>query len=340
MVSMIKDHLTRTKPKAVTYSSNTHRGHSHTLVPATQLSQGCDNLAGTGSAQGVTESTVASQNEAKLWGELWHDLHSTTTRVHLTLIQTQLVDAVDTLVDELVKDYHQIPSNQTYHGSKSLVNLKNINLILVQAKLAQNLRDSQGGANAHNPRLETSNCGTAELANNRLTQLLRLRPLHQHQRRRAVCDLTSIATGGSTGLPLGERSADLAKGLGGSPVANTIIPVDDNILDLTRLGILNLRLDRHNLLLKPTRLLRMLCLLVAPSGELIVLLAGNAKLRRDVLRRVAHGHVILRGEGVLVDALGHLGCTAVGVGAHALRAHGDADIDGAGEDLVGDVLDG
>lgn len=55
---------------------------------------------------------------------------------------------------------------------------------------------------------------------------------------------------------------------------------------------------------------------------------------------MAHGHVVLRGEGVLVDALGHLGGTAVGVGAHALGANGDADVDGAGEDLVGDVLDG
>jgi hypothetical protein len=43
---------------------------------------------------------------------------------------------------------------------------------------------------------------------------------------------------------------------------------------------------------------------------------------------------------VLDDTLGHLGGTAVGVGAHALRAHGDTDIDRAGEDLVGDILDG
>lgn len=119
---MIKDHITRTKPKPVTYSSNTHRGHSHSLVPATQLSQGCDNLAGTGSAQGVTESTVASQKEAKLWGEFWHDLHGTTTRIHLTLIQTQLVDTVDTLVDELVKDYHEIPSiEHTMEAKASLI---------------------------------------------------------------------------------------------------------------------------------------------------------------------------------------------------------------------------
>lgn len=43
---------------------------------------------------------------------------------------------------------------------------------------------------------------------------------------------------------------------------------------------------------------------------------------------------------MLVDTLGHFGGTAVGVGAHAFGAYGNTDIDGAGEDLVGDVLDG
>lgn len=231
-------------------------------------------------------------------------------------------------------------SDSTYHGSKSLVNLKDINIILVQAKLAQNLRNSQGGPNAHDPRLQTGNGSTTELADNRLTELLRLRPLHQNQRCRTISDLTGIATGGSTGLPLGESSADLAEGLGGSSVANTIIPVHDDILNLTRLGILDLCLDRHNLILKPTGLLRVLGLLVATSGERIVLLTGDAELCRHILRRLAHGHVVLRGDGVLVDTLGHLGSTAVGVGAHALRTHGDTNIDGACKDLVGDVLDG
>lgn len=121
-VRMIEYHLTRAKPKTVTYSSNTHRGHSHALVPATQLSQGCDNLAGTGSAQGVTKSTVTCQNEAKVWGEIRHDLHGTTTRVHLALIQTQLVDTVDTLIEESVEEYHPIASfEHTIEAKASLI---------------------------------------------------------------------------------------------------------------------------------------------------------------------------------------------------------------------------
>lgn len=43
---------------------------------------------------------------------------------------------------------------------------------------------------------------------------------------------------------------------------------------------------------------------------------------------------------MLGDALGHFGGAAVGVLAHALGSNGYADIDGSGNDLIGDVLNG
>lgn len=63
----------------VTHSSDTHGGQGDALVLETQLRESSDDLAGTGSNEGVTEG------------------NGTTTVVNLRLIQAELADIVDTL---------------------------------------------------------------------------------------------------------------------------------------------------------------------------------------------------------------------------------------------------
>lgn len=62
-----------------THGSNTHGGHGDALVLTAQLGKSSNDLAGTGSTEGVAEG------------------NGTTTGVNLGLIQAELADTIDTL---------------------------------------------------------------------------------------------------------------------------------------------------------------------------------------------------------------------------------------------------
>jgi hypothetical protein len=68
-----------------------------------------------------------------------------TTRVNLSVIETQILDAVHS------------------HRGEGLVDLVDVNVVLVQVELAQQLGDGSGRADTHNARGHTGNGRAAEL---------------------------------------------------------------------------------------------------------------------------------------------------------------------------------
>lgn len=152
----------------------------------------------------------------------------------------------------------------------------------------------------------------------------------------AVCDLAGVAAR-RRGSPLGERSAHLAEALGRRAGTDALVLGQGHLLPLS-VGALDLGRDGHNLVVEQAGLLRALSTLEALGGVLVHLLPRDVEVAADILARPAHG---LHAVGGLL-ALGNDGFVeglleAVAALGHALGAAGDADLDGAVGDGVGNV---
>lgn len=281
-------------------SANAHRRDTDLLARPPQLRQQRANLPSTGHTQRVTES------------------NSTTLGVHLLEGDTQLLDAIDAL------------------GGKRLVDLPDIDIIVLEARLLHDDRDGGRGADAHEERGDTDDAGLDELADDGLAEALGGAALHQQDGGGTVGDLAGVA--GVDAAVLCERSADLAERLGRDALADAVIAGNGNLLLLLRLGIRPLGLNRRNLLIEETSLLRLNGLGIRRRSEDILLGARDALRLRHLLRQHAHGHLAISRLLVRLEVLGEL---RHGVGAivqrHALRARADADLDHTRADGVCNV---
>lgn len=283
--------------------SNTHTSDQNLLLRPLGLTKHRTDLACSRRTQRVTQGDSASP------------------RVNLSMVQAKVVQTVHG------------------HGRKGLVDLEDVDVLLAEAELGQQLGDRGRGANTHNARRDTSNSGAAELGDDRLVELDGLGAAHEEDGRTAVGDLAGVAAGGAV-AELRERRTDLVQGLGRSPVPNALVAGDSHLLDLAGLGVLDLGGDGDDFLIEPAGLL---CDLRATEGLSrvgILRLARDVEVRPDVLRRLAHGlHAIRRLlvlQHLVVERLGE----AVATGRHELCAQGNADVDRAQGDLIGDVLHG
>lgn len=155
-----------------------------------------------------------------------------------------------------------------------------------------------------------------------------------------IGDLAGVASGAPVAV-IGEGRSDFAEAFEGGAPSRAFVLGESNLLLLARLGILDRRRDRDNLIVKPTRLLRPLRTLVRFCSVSILRFSRDVEVLPDVLRRLSH-----RLQAVLSFLVFHdsrvewSGATPFFRLAHRLGANGNTDIDTSHADLVGNVLHG
>jgi hypothetical protein len=154
--------------------------------------------------------------------------------------------------------------------------------------------------------------------------------------RTAVGDLAGVATG-ARGTPLGESGPDLAQALSRGARPDALVTRNRDLLSIALL-VLDGGGNLDNLVGEEALLLRALRTLEALGSVCVHLLAGDAKVARDVLRRPAHGHHALLGllraaRDALVEGL----VEGIAAGGHGLGTDGDSNGDGALGDGVGNI---
>lgn len=255
------------------------------------------------------------------YGDLKDNLRST-AGVDLSGVNLELLNAVNS------------------HGGESLVELEEINVVDSEAELLEELGDGDGWADTHDAGRKTGNGGAAELGEDGLAELLSGGALHEENSSSSISDLRGVTTSGAV-TPLGEGRADLReRGIGGA-VADTVISLDDNVLDLTGLRVLPLSGDGDNLLVEETCLLGSLSALVRDLSPLVLGLASDVEVLGDVLGSLTHGLRAVPGVlGGGSDGLGEANTLVVLREGHLLNAHANTNVNGTSGDLVGDLLDG
>ena len=243
---------------------------------------------------------------------------STALGVDLLLGNTELVGAPEAL------------------GRERLVDLVDVDVVLVDARKLKHLGDGLPGTDAHEQGLDADDGRGNELAEDGLAELLGRGALHEQDGGGTVRNLRGVS--GVDGAVLGEGGADLAERLGGDAVADAVVAVDKDLLGLAGLGVLELGLERQDLLLEETLLLGLDGLLEGRGGEGVLVLAADALVLGHVLGEDTHGHLAVGGLGVALEEVRELGdCLGAVVGGHGLDTGADTDLDHAGADLVGDV---
>lgn len=212
---------------------------------------------------------------------------STTLGVDLLRGQAKLVDAPHAL------------------GGKGLVDLVDVDIILVDAGLLEGNGNSGPGADTHEQGLDTDNAGSDVLADDLLAQALGSGALHEQDGGGTVGDLGGVT--GVDGAVLSEGRADLAEGLGGHALADTVIGLDGDGLLLAGLGVGPLDLEGSNLLIEEASLLGLNGLLVGGSGEGILGGTGDTAVLGHVLGQNTHGDLAVGGLRVVLEELGELG---------------------------------
>lgn len=212
---------------------------------------------------------------------------STALGVDLLGGQAKLVDAPHTL------------------GGEGLVDLVDVDLILGDTGLLESNGNGGPGANTHEEGLDTDDAGSDVLADDLLAQTLGGGALHEQDGGGTVGDLGGVTS--VDGTVLGERRADLAEGLGGHALADTVIGLDGDGLLLAGLGVGPLNLEGSNLLVEEAGLLGLDSLLVGGSGESILGGTGDTAVLGHVLGQDTHGDFAVGGLGVVLEELRELG---------------------------------
>ncbi len=122
---------------------DTHAGDTNLLLLPFSLAQDRTDLPCAGRAQRMTQC------------------NSPTTRVHLSVIETQNAQAVHS------------------HRGKGLVNLNDVNVILGQIVFGEEFRDGERGANAHDTWSDTGDGGPTEFCEDGLIHFLRFGAFHE-----------------------------------------------------------------------------------------------------------------------------------------------------------------
>lgn len=168
--------------------------------------------------------------------------NSSTSGVHLLVGQFQGVLAVDG------------------HRGKGLVDFDDVEVVNGEVVFPEELGDGDRWADTHDPRGEAGDSGADELGEDGLAELDSAGSLHEEDGGGSVGDLRGVATG----RPVSEGRegrADLGQAFKCGTPSWALVLGQSNLLNLSRLGVLDLGLDRHNLVVEPTGLL---CLLSPP----------------------------------------------------------------------------
>lgn len=237
--------------------TDTHTRDTNLLAPPLELVEQGGDLPGAGAAERVAEGDGAALG------------------VDLLLGQAQLVGAPQALAGE------------------GLVDLEDVDVVLGDAGELEDLGDGLPGTDAHEQWRDADDAGRHVLAKDGLAQALGGAALHQQHGGGAVADLRGVA--GVDAAVLGEGRLDLAQGLGGDARAHTVVLVHDNLLGLTRLGVLELGLEWQDLLLEQTLLLGLEGLLVGAGGEGILTGTGDVAVLGHLLGQDSHGNLAVGG---------------------------------------------
>jgi hypothetical protein len=223
------------------------------------------------------------------------------------------------------------------HGRKRLVDLNEVDVVYSDVELGQQLWDRDAGADTHDPGRKAGDGGADVLCEDRLAELFGGRALHHQHRGCTVGELGRVARVALIAVRQ-ERRLDLLQALKRGAIADALVLGQRYRLALPRLRIFNNRRDGRNLVVEPARLLGYLGSSVGLRRKLVLALARDIEIVADVFRRLAHGlHAVTR-LGVLQHLVDEWAFQPIAARGHALRAQGQADLDAADGDLVGDVL--
>src|SRR5262249_22998266 len=189
------------------------------------------------------------------------------TTVHVDPVLGQLQLALDT---------------ERLRGER-LVQLPEVDLLLAQTGPLERLLRRRPGAHAHDRRVDAGRGVAADRRQRRQAELLRLAVGHDHDRGAAVVDARGVAGGDAASVGLEGRTQWLQL-LRRRAGARMLVDLEPEGFALLRTG----DLDRHDLILEVPALDGGGRLLLALGRELVLLLAADAVLRGDVLRRDAH----------------------------------------------------
>lgn len=225
------------------------------------------------------------------------------------------------------------------HAGERLVELDDVDVREAEAVLAQQLGDGERGADAHDAGRQPRDGGADVLGEDGLPHGERGGALHQEEGGRAVRDLARVAARGAVAV-IRERRADLAQGvICGSPTRAFVFRHRHRPF-LARFRVFDDGGDGHDFVVEPARFLGALGPLVGFGGEAVLRFARDVEVFADVLRGLAHGlHAVDCVLGAVEDLFVE-GLRGTGGGGHGFGADGDAAVDAAEADLVGDVLGG
>mmetsp|Transcript_17855 Transcript_17855/g.53746 ORF Transcript_17855/g.53746 Transcript_17855/m.53746 type:complete len:351 (-) Transcript_17855:172-1224(-) len=220
---------------------------------------------------------------------------------------------------------------------KGFIDLVNVNVLHLQARLLECSRDREGRADAHDVGVDAHAGKAPQPADDGEAHGLRGGAARQQDKRGAVRDLARIAcVGGAVRL---EGGLQLPETLQGGVSSRTFVGSHGHLGHFALL-VLHSRRHRDDLRVEQLGLLRGNSLLVGVHRQLVLRLTRDVPLGSDILRGNAHGHhagccqIIvgnLRRELVHVHSSGHI------VHRHRLHPAAKADVDDAGLDVRRDV---
>lgn len=296
-------HLLGNNQRSGTHTgTNAHGGDTDLLARLLKLGEQSGKLSSTGGSQRVANS------------------NGTTSGVDLGLVDSTMLDGEQSL------------------GSESLVDLENVNVVDGQTKVLKDSRNGVSGANSHELGGNTDGLAVDKLGKDGLAKLLGNRSSHEENGSGTVGDLRGVTSvGGSLG---GESRLELAELLGGDTRSDTVVLVDGNLL-LVVIIIENSGLDGEDLLVELAGGLGSGGLLVGLGSKGVLGLSGHVVLGGNVLGSDTHGDQALLSLLVVLELVGEggdgVGTVLVG---HGLDTTADTNVNLAGSDLVGNVVDG
>jgi len=133
------------------------------------------------------------------------------------------------------------------HARESFVDLKEVDVVLYDARLLKYHRNRDTRANTHNPGCEARYRGRDVLCEDPETQLLGLSACHEQDCCGPISDLASVAACRPSLTPLREGTCELAQGFLGCSVADPIVLCKNGLGAFTRLWVQLVRLGGNNL---------------------------------------------------------------------------------------------
>lgn len=171
--------------------------------------------------------------------------------------------------------------------SEGLVNFEHVNILDGKTSLLESGRDCNSRANTHDLRWATSDGKTKNSALNLESEFLGNVSSCEKDCGSTISDLAGVSSGDATTLL--ESGFELGEALNGCVLTNTIILINNNLL-LIPIFVLNDCLIGSDLLGEPAILLSGSSLLVALSGQLVLVLTRDLVHLSNIFSGHAHVH--------------------------------------------------